>query len=168
MRIKVCGRHYTKDVNHHLIREACKFYDNLLFKSEEELDVSKSVLVKVHNVRNLIKDHDCDGFTHYTDGHIKPCNFIVEVDAHLSKTRMLRSLAHEFVHVWQFATGIKQWSLTGEGIRWYGQLVDPEAVDYYDHPWEIDAYGREVGLYRRFMDKDTEKSAPFDDLLKQL
>ena len=175
MRIKVCGRHFHNEVDQKLIREACHFYGGLLFTSNEEQEISKGVVVQIQNVKGLKARYDCDGFTHYTDGHINPSRFTVEIDAHLNKRGTLSTLAHEFAHVRQFATGIKQWSLEGGKVRWYGQLVNPNDYDYYDLPWEIDAYGREVGLFRRFIDEEDKKKEDkkkvdiaFDDILKRL
>ena len=37
--------------------------------------------------------------------------------------------------------------------KWFGKFVNDDKVDYWDLPWEIDAYGRERGLFTRFVRK---------------
>lgn len=61
------------------------------------------------------------------------------------------TLAHEMVHVKQYATGelrdyVKSTSLN----RWQGKIIDDSKISYWDRPWEIEAFGREFGLYARF------------------
>lgn len=62
-----------------------------------------------------------------------------------SPPRLFSSLAHEVVHAWQFAYGY----VDGDLKKWRGRWI-PQSTDYWDEPWEIEAYGREPGLYVRF------------------
>ena len=58
------------------------------------------------------------------------------------------------VHVKQYATGELRDALRGPTLhRWRNKPYDAKVVDYWDHPWEIEAYGREYGLYLRFREK---------------
>jgi len=82
-----------------------------------------------------------------------------------------RNLAHEMVHVKQFATGqmnrhiITQRTSSGKrltGTLWEGKVYSSAKYEdseegYYDSPWEIEAYGREVGLYRLWKQSIDEK-----------
>lgn len=72
---------------------------------------------------------------------------------------IISTLAHELVHVKQFARNElgQLWEVeTFFGpsciARWQGShwSAKQREDDYYDSPWEIEAYGREVGLYRRW------------------
>ncbi len=75
---------------------------------------------------------------------------------------MIKTLAHEMVHVKQYAKNELGKELTmargGKGIRiatrWQGQFWNAKKKEdpYWDCPWEIEAYGREVGLYQRWVD----------------
>jgi hypothetical protein len=167
MRIKVCGRHHHRDVNHELIREACRFYGQLLFITQQELDTINNLSVRIDNVVGLKHSHRCDAYTSYIDGHADPRSFVVEIDAHLDRKATLCTLAHEFAHVRQYSTGIARWSPHGDGVVWYGNHIAYDSMDYYDYPWEVDAYGREVGLYSRFIEKDHAVS-DHSDLLRRL
>lgn len=73
---------------------------------------------------------------------------------------IVSTLAHEMVHLKQYAKGElgQIWEVTQKGMQcygeWKGKLWKPSGKedDYYDSPWEIEAYGREVGLYRRWLE----------------
>lgn len=72
--------------------------------------------------------------------------FSVDIEKKQSLRRLLETVAHEMVHVKQYATG-ELYESTAQGKhRWQGKWLkkDPE---YYDRPWEIEAHGREVGLF---------------------
>jgi hypothetical protein len=77
---------------------------------------------------------------------------------------MVQTLAHEMIHVKQYAKNehVKKHLTTKGGLKiqsyWMGKLWKPikDEVDYYDAPWEIEAYGREVGLMHRWI-KHKEK-----------
>ena len=64
---------------------------------------------------------------------------------------MLSSLAHEMVHIKQFATGELVDNPSGKTVKWMGKRVSVRDDDgYWTLPWEIEAYGRQPGLYARF------------------
>ena len=87
------------------------------------------------------------------------------------KGNVYKNLAHECVHVKQFATGqmnrniVTQKTSSGKkltGTLWEGKMYISSKYEetdegYYNSPWEIDAYGREVGLYRLWKQSLNEK-----------
>ena len=38
--------------------------------------------------------------------------------------------------------------------RWKGERIDSDDVDYWEHPWEIEAYGMSKGLFTKFVVKE--------------
>jgi hypothetical protein len=66
---------------------------------------------------------------------------------------MLIGLAHEMIHVKQYAKGELKDYLRVNKSKWKGQIIDPEEVDYWDQPWEIEAHEKEKGLYYMFIDE---------------
>jgi len=76
----------------------------------------------------------------------QPRKFLIEIHPHIGSRRILETLAHEMVHVKQYIDGETNDELT----RWRGKRVDPDKIDYWIQPWEIDAYGREPGLLTKF------------------
>jgi hypothetical protein len=37
---------------------------------------------------------------------------------------------------------------------WLGKTINPKKVSYWDLPWEIEAHGREVGLFVRYCEEN--------------
>ena len=73
--------------------------------------------------------------------------FEIEVDKKLSLRSLLTTVAHEMVHVKQYARKELK-----DNYNWQGKFYKPEKVSYWDQPWEIEAHGREVGLFVRWAD----------------
>ena len=60
------------------------------------------------------------------------------------------TLAHEMVHVKQFAKG--QLHTEGDKNYWMGERVT-HRVKYLDQPWEVEAFQRQEILFRRAVEK---------------
>lgn len=79
----------------------------------------------------------------------QPRKFRIVIWKYLSAREILSSMIHEMVHV-------KQWALgeTGHHLEtWMGEEV-PEDLEYYDHPWEKDAYGSERCIFSQYVTKN--------------
>ena len=77
-------------------------------------------------------------------------DFEIEVDSRLPLRKMLETVAHEMVHVKQYARReMNDWQYKEVYYKWKGTYV-PDSTDYWDLPWEIEANGREVGLFIRW------------------
>ena len=67
---------------------------------------------------------------------------------------LLIDLGHELVHVKQYLNN-EIFDYKDGGVRYKGVIFDDsyykDEESYYDSPWEIEAYGREWGLYRMFV-----------------
>ena len=63
---------------------------------------------------------------------------------------ILRTLAHELVHVKQYLVGDLTWR--DKGMMWRGEMFLPEYLtEQLDTPYEIEAYGKEKGLFISFL-----------------
>lgn len=64
------------------------------------------------------------------------------------------NLAHELTHTKQYMTGELYDYVDGRTSRWRKEryiIEDPDCHrEYYDSPWEIEAFGREWGLFKMF------------------
>jgi hypothetical protein len=71
-------------------------------------------------------------------------------------SNLLIDLGHELVHIKQYLNNEIFDYVSGE-IRYKGSYFDSSYHEneelYYDSPWEIEAYGRELGLYKMFCNK---------------
>ena len=61
---------------------------------------------------------------------------------------MMQTLAHEMVHAKQYIKGELVSGVGRKPSRWFGKPVKGD--NYWDLPWEIEAHGREVGLFVRY------------------
>ena len=122
-----------------------------------------NVSINVH-----LKHHDEGGeamLEDYADRY-RPREFKVIIDHHraevddYNRTRndtewghtILRTLAHELVHVKQYLVGDLSWR--DKGMMWKGEMFAPEYLtDHLDTPYEIEAYGKEKGLLVSFFIK---------------
>ena len=106
------------------------------------------------NIEIEIKDFEGDDSCGYClpAGHAdssRPRDFEIEVNKYLDLRTMLETVAHEMVHVKQYARReLKE--LTAGTHRWMGDIVSDDDVAYWDLPWEIEAHGRECGLFVRW------------------
>ena len=85
------------------------------------------------------------------DRCVRPREFTIRVDSTQSLQSMLETVCHEMVHVKQYARGeLKDLARSSKCCKWKGKKVNFESTHYYDHPWEIEAHGRERGLFLRW------------------
>lgn len=93
------------------------------------------------------------GYCEYHDDDVIPY-FIIgieEVEEDSGEEDPLSILAHEMVHVMQYATGV----LVDHGkyCSWHGkkyEAYEANSEDYFFSPWEVEAFGMQVGLYRMY------------------
>jgi hypothetical protein len=76
--------------------------------------------------------------------------FEIEIDRSQKLRPLLETVAHEMVHVKQFARREMHPSMD----TWYGKTYNPKKVSYWDLPWEIEAHGRETGLFIRWAEQE--------------
>lgn len=144
MRIKITGR--SRKVHSKVVRSALQWYARDLMPR-----LSTKIDLELHIQDNLVRDEHMDAAVTWLEEPVRPRKFIMEVDAGLGLERMLEMLAHEMVHVKQFATGELVDNPGSKTVKWLGKRVSLRDDDgYWTLPWEIEAYGRQPGLYARF------------------
>jgi len=89
------------------------------------------------------------GILDYNDSN-KPREFEIELNPNAGSHDILETLAHEMVHVKQYAYS----EMNECANRWRGQRINTENLSYYDEPWEIEAYGMSVTLLSKFAIKE--------------
>ena len=106
--------------------------------------LSKHIHIKI-SLRNvdthwgltIVDDYNASG---------KPRYFIIEVAKKLNERERLMTLAHEMVHVKQYAN----LELNEEMNRWHGEYVDSDKIPYIEQPWEIEAYDLGDRLFEQY------------------
>ena len=100
-------------------------------------------------IKNIEKKEDADGYCLRNS----PREFELEISNNQGLRKMLETVAHEMVHVKQYARNeMNDWvhdSTREKYYKWKGTSV-PEKTNYWDLPWEIEANGMEVGLFVRW------------------
>lgn len=94
-----------------------------------------------------LKSSGVKGFALAYDCHRK---FEVEVEQTLGLKELMTTVAHELVHVKQYVLGdldAECFAPSAGEVLWRGGELDTTNMDYWDYPWEIEAHGREKGLF---------------------
>lgn len=143
MQVHVIG-HRSKKLKE-LLALAVEYYCSMLMSKRmvESLDVYVIIKKKLEN--------NYAGFCTYVDKFEGVRTFEIELSRDTTVRELFSSLAHEVVHLKQFATGeLKDTMVPAHISVWKGEHIDENKVDYWDLPFEIEAYGREKGLWTRF------------------
>lgn len=103
---------------------------------------------------------DCQGLCINEDDTKRSRFFTIQLRNSKEDTEcdIIQTLAHEMVHVKQYAKNehVKRFATTKNGIKiesvWLGKSWrrKQNENEWYDAPWEVEAYGREVGLMARW------------------
>ena len=165
MQVSVRGETNTGFRN--TLKKAAQFYANELM----HINLVKNLYLTIYIVKKN-KEYPDNGSCEWTDRSYNPREFAIYITEKLSKTGKLQTLAHEMVHLKQYAknemdgldhaTGIVKWkgvkfklnSKMAPAHRKNGKLkIQSAGADYYYLPWEVEAYGLEVGLSTYFRHK---------------
>lgn len=106
-----------------------------LFKKELKLQNSKYSLVILTD-KGMSKRDGCRGSVF----QIGPKALGMVLDSALSLENLIITIAHEMVHVKQYARGQIKHGRNLKSKLWMGQKIKSQ---YYDSPWEIEAYSKE-------------------------
>lgn len=133
--IKGCKNPLLKDK----VVMASYFYARELLSTQ----MIKHIVVNIE-FRTTIKDLGNCMIAEFNDWN-KARVFDIQLKRHKTDESTLRTLAHEFVHLKQFAKG----ELNDENTKWKGQLICEE-TPYSDLPWEVEASSLEPILFGLF------------------
>ena len=127
------------------VQRASQFYAEQLFPKQ----LLRHIVVSIKFNKHL----DAFGYSSIEKRNTKgkAREFLIELHPYITGKEILKTLAHEFVHVKQYVYE----ELNEEQTQWQGQPFDSDAVDYYELPGEIEAYGREAGLWNNFAKKES-------------
>tara|TARA_R100001591_G_scaffold83826_1_gene90261 strand:+ start:276 stop:689 length:414 start_codon:yes stop_codon:yes gene_type:complete len=96
---------------------------------------------------SLTNIDDADGYCHSMNKR----EFELEIDKKLKENDFISTVAHEMVHVWQYATG----QLSQKGCKEFWRGRDYTKTSYSKQPWERQAMRMEKQLLKEF--KKTRK-----------
>ena len=122
--------------------EAAEFYAKKL-----KLPADTLIGIKLYdelNVAGYCERYDDEAIPYYVIG--------LDISEQEDEEDPLSVLAHEMVHVRQYVTN----ELIDKGTYciWRGKKYtefEPNSDDYFFSPWEVEAFGMQVGLYRLYL-----------------
>ena len=92
-----------------------------------------------------------DGYCGWEDSNINPRSFTIELDKKLAGSELIKTIAHEMVHLKQFAKGeLKERFKPTYCHIWHGDIVDVGLDNFYEVPWEVEAREMEEDLFLLF------------------
>jgi hypothetical protein len=115
--------------------------------------MADKVGVNLEFVSGLKNNEGIFGDCIWEDDDFRPREFTIRVDNGLDLRTALTTIAHEMVHVKQYARDEMR-QLTTKSCSRYNGAYYADDLDYWDQPWEIEAHGRETGLFIRWAEKE--------------
>ena len=110
--------------------------------------LANTLEINIELVNDLAKKEGVYGDCIWEDKPNRPKEFTIRADSKLAPRHMIETIAHEMVHVKQWAKGEMQELVRQSKTRFNGTLFGE--TEYWDRPWEIEAHGREKGLFVRW------------------
>lgn len=140
------------------LREAADFFARQLMHGR----MVNNLMIDIEKVRRLDVMGECVN----EDDTRNPRWFTINLRDASGDDDVVKTLAHEMVHVKQYAKNEMKTQMRvtrGGGFQratvWQGEVWNPKSKEdeYWDCPWEIEAYGREVGLYHKWVQRFNDK-----------
>lgn len=132
-------------ISTNLCKKAVRFYAKELLGER----LSSNIRLKL-KFNNKELDKHYYGFCDWICDKPLPRNFTITIDPNLSKRMTLIVLAHEMVHVKQYARGELKDLIRSDKVKYLGEVYDDERISYWSHPWEKEARKLEKKLYNSF------------------
>ena len=145
MLVKVTG---SNKATRKLVTAATWFYAEKLMGKRLINNLKLNIKLK----RGMFKKDNTEGTAIWEDESYRPKEFTIELDCGVKIRNILITLAHEMVHIKQWAKGEMYEYVTPGKVRFMKKKYDMNDMDYWDYPWEIEAFGRQLGLFVRMCD----------------
>jgi hypothetical protein len=137
------GKQNVGKQKHAYVKDLIEFTADKFFSKR----LQKNLIINVHFKRNLLKKKAVYGDCIWEDQHYRPREFTIRLDSSINIAMMLNTLAHEMVHVKQWALGeMYQMQRRDHMHKFHNQVYDTGKLNYWDFPWEIEALGRAIGI----------------------
>ena len=144
LNIKGSNKDYRK-----LIESAAQYYAEKLVGKR----LLKTIKININLKRGMVKKDGAEGtciWDDWEDLRKTPREFTIELDCGVTIRNILINLAHEMVHMKQWVRGDMYEYSNPHMVRFMKKKYDMSEIAYWDYPWEIEAYGRQLGLFIRW------------------
>jgi len=144
MEISINSRYFNKEKREYLLDLANWTGTKLM---GPRLSRNLNLTIDVMSKKDYLKG-SLYAYTEITDDENKrnPRDFTITMTNRVGIMRSLIILAHEMVHVKQYARNELSYSNRTNNDLWMGKPLGIGNIDYWDLPYEIEANGREKGL----------------------
>lgn len=93
---------------------------------------------------------ESEGLCDILDDADLPRIFLITLKKGNLRDDILENLSHELVHIKQFASGeLQNFDVNNRPI-YKNVEYDENNMEYWDYPWEIEAFGRTPGILKRY------------------
>lgn len=145
MKVYISGK--AENITNKEIKQAIFFYLKKLLGNS----MSQKITVDVVIERDLLKTYEMYAAISPLEADTRPKHYELEIDGKLSKKLFLVSLAHEMIHLKQFAKDQMRDLETKRMTRWMGEYYVEDNIDYWSRPWEKEAHELEISLYESYI-----------------
>ena len=122
--------------------------------------------ININLKRSLYEKDKTEGTAIWEDESYRPKEFTIELDCGAKVRNILITLAHEMVHIKQWAKGeMYEYAIPGK-VRFMKTKYGMNDLNYWDYPWEIEAFGKQLGLFVRFC--ENADIADNDDMMEEV
>jgi hypothetical protein len=145
MRVRVRG---GNENTRKQIKHAAKWYgDNIV-----GYKLADNVYVRIDLIPNLQIEERCYARVVWLKTNHRPRHFAIEIDSNLKKKMMLKTLAHEFVHIRQYTRDHLKDLYNCTRVRWHKKIFSEQQIDtlYKTLPWELEAHKLEKHFYHAY------------------
>ena len=128
------------------IKKAAEFYAAQLMTNR----LSRTLTIYIRFDSNMI----FSGLATWLDEPVRGKEYSIKLNPTDKEDSIYQTLAHEMVHIKQYAKGELRDLLTIEDqVTWQGarHKANNEGRDYLNQPWEQEAFKREVDLYALYL-----------------
>lgn len=126
-----------------LTRDFGDYIENYFFTPKMKSSLETTIIFRENYFKETGNYADCI----WEDVHMRPKEFTINFEPKQKLSVFLNTFAHEMVHVKQWAKGEMYVHQRDISITSFNKkLIDTNKVNYWDQPWEIEAYGRSIGL----------------------
>lgn len=127
-----------------LVRSASEFYLKKLLPRH-------SLYIHIHLIPKLTQKESMYGDTIWDDQNYRPREFVIRLDSSVDKDTLIWTLAHEMIHVKQYAKGELYDYSSRPYTKWKGEQIDADNYQYCELPWEIEACELDKELYESYI-----------------
>ena len=106
--------------------------------------------ININLNKTLLSKDGSEGTAIWEDDSVRPIEFTITLDSSCTIRNILITLAHEMVHIKQWAKGEMYEYTVPNMVRFNKTKFNMADINYWDYPWEIEAFGRQLGLFVRF------------------